>query len=258
MARKIFIDDEPQNDPGGYYRVEVRHVPVGGSHTSWSVGNAPPPPKTKQFAGMRFSSKELEHLGISVLVLTIAFAIALGGGIRGYDSGIFPYRLLIAIIAVAPAFVLHEMAHKYMAQSYGCWSEFRYWGFGLMFAFLTSFVGVMFAAPGAVYFQGRVTREENGKISAAGPATNLVIATVFLAIGVLGRSSGNDFVGIMGSFACFINLFLAGFNLIPFGMFDGAKIFDWDKGVYMSLWMALGLIALVRLTKIPYGIGLIF
>ncbi len=31
----------------------------------------------------------------------------------------------IFILAIAPAFVLHEIGHKIVAKYYGCWAEFR-------------------------------------------------------------------------------------------------------------------------------------
>lgn len=39
----------------------------------------------------------------------------------------------------------------------------------------------------------------------------------------------------------FINAFLAVFNLIPFGVFDGLKVFRWNK----IIWAAIFAIALI-------------
>jgi len=49
-----------------------------------------------------------------------------------------------------------------------------------------SFIGgIVFAAPGAVMIMGMVSREENGRIAAAGPITNMVIAVIFLLVSLL-------------------------------------------------------------------------
>ena len=40
----------------------------------------------------------------------------------------------------------------------------------------------------------------------------------------------------------FINSFLAFFNLLPFGMMDGLKVWNWHKGVYaLAMGLAIGL-----------------
>ncbi|MDI6855821.1 MAG: site-2 protease family protein, partial [Candidatus Thermoplasmatota archaeon] len=89
-------------------------------------------------------------------------------------SSIFP----IALLAVATGFLLHELMHKLVAQKYGCWAEYRAFPFGLVLALLMSAAGFVFAAPGAVYIMGSITKKENGKISLAGPLINIVIGAV--------------------------------------------------------------------------------
>jgi len=52
---------------------------------------------------------------------------------------------------------------------------------------LFSLFGFIIAAPGAVFIRGMITRERNGKISLAGPMTNIVLAILFL-IQLLGHT----------------------------------------------------------------------
>ena len=66
------------------------------------------------------------------------------------------------------------MAHKFTAIKYGFWAEFRKDNIMLVVAVaLAALVGVVFAAPGATVIYdttGRgISREQNGKISVAGP-----------------------------------------------------------------------------------------
>jgi Zn-dependent protease len=144
-----------------------------------------PPFNYPEVRGLRFSGRELREIAISVLVLTIAFTFLFSGGLDGLPAALadmtFAYYFVISFLAVLTAFFFHEMAHKFLAQKYGCWAEFHYYFFGLVLALLTSAVGIIFAAPGAVIIGGHITREQNGKISAAGPAANVSIGAIFVA-----------------------------------------------------------------------------
>ena len=127
---------------------------------------------------------------------------------------------------VGTGFLLHELAHKLVAQHYGLFAEFRSDGKMLLIAIATAFFGIILAAPGAVYISGRVSVDRNGKISMAGPLTNMIMAILFLATSfVFGQS-------MLTHYGQTINSWLALFNMIPFGFFDGAKILRWDKRVY--------------------------
>ena len=99
------------------------------------------------------------------------------------------YLVIALLTAGILAFVLHELAHKFTAIKFGFWAEFRKNNFMLLVAVaLAALVGFVFAAPGATVIynirpDGRViSREENGKISAAGPLTNLLLFIPFAAL----------------------------------------------------------------------------
>jgi Zn-dependent protease len=176
---------------------------------------------------MRFSQEEWRHLGLAIVVMTAAFTLLFAGGVFGLGD-FSPTGLLILALAslgaVVTGFFLHEMAHKAVAQQYGCWAEFRSNPQGLMFAVFTAAIGFLFAAPGAVYIAGNVTREQNGRISLAGPLTNLAIALPCLGLGLLVPGLVGDVLFIIAT----VNLFLAAFNLIPFPPLDGSKVIRWN------------------------------
>ncbi len=181
------------------------------------------------------SETEMRHLLIAFGALTLAFAISFSGGIGGISISIgFLSLLFISGISVGTAFLFHELAHRKLARDYGCWAEFRMWRWGLMMALLFSMFGFVFAAPGAVMIRGYVTKEQNGKISAAGPATNWAVGSGFLALALGFNHAGLPFGTIMG-FISFVNLFIGGFNLLPFGPLDGAKIFNWSKEKFVII-----------------------
>ncbi len=191
---------------------------------------------------IHFSKKEIQDLLVSMLVITFAFAFALSGyGLMYIDWALFPTALLISVFAVATGFILHELGHKFVANKYGAWAEFRAWPQGLMMALIFALmVGVVWAAPGAVYIGGNITREQNGKISLAGPINNLIFATIFFPLIFIAKGIYFDIV----FYVYFINAFLAVFNLLPIMPLDGAKVANWNIPVYI-LFLAVSIALLV-------------
>ena len=180
---------------------------------------------------MKFSSTEKKDLVKAWIVIALAFGIVINGGL-GFSSQ-FAVLILFSGITVGLGFLLHEIAHKYVAIKYGCWAEFRAFDTMLMLALLCSFFGFVFAAPGAVMIHGHyISRKQNGLISAAGPATNYVLALLFLVVGMF----GGGVLQTLGSYGFMINAWLGLFNMIPFGQFDGRKILD------LSPWLFGGMV----------------
>lgn len=201
---------------------------------------------------IRFSREELRQIGIAVALLTTAFTIVLTNPLfsRTY-AGELGINFLIAILAVLTGFLLHELAHKVLAQRYGCWAEFRASLQGLLLAVLISFTGFLFAAPGAVFISGNVSPERNGKIGAVGPGTNMAVGgSITIALFLGGPSFANLDLpylvyGILYSVG-FVNLFLGVFNLIPVPPLDGSKVFAWSVPVWIA--MILGMVSLIALS----------
>ena len=190
-----------------------------------------------------FSEQEKRDILISILVLTISFALAFSGGIYYTSVRFFIFfSIPIAFLAVITGFFLHEMGHRLLARYYGCWAEFRRWDPGLFLALFSSMFGVVFAAPGAVYISGIISNEQNGKISAAGPLMNVLVALAMFPIIFIGGLASE-----IAYFIAWINIFLAGFNLIPYPPFDGYKVFRWGiipyigmAALIISVYVALG------------------
>ena len=129
---------------------------------------------------MSFSNYEKEQLKESIGILTIAFTLALSNGLVPVmnNPSILLTELPLAFAAVMTGFLLHELAHKWMAQQYGCWAEYRGNKNGLYFALMMSVFGFLLAAPGAVMVSGNITNRQHGIIAAVGPLTNIAIAIV--------------------------------------------------------------------------------
>ncbi|MDG7010856.1 MAG: hypothetical protein JRN57_01925 [Nitrososphaerota archaeon] len=206
---------------------------------TWQTpSTASPYPTTRQ--AKVFSRVEVRDIAIAWFALGVAFTISrftyLGG--VPLDAFNFSVYLGIALITVGPGFVFHELSHKFVAQRYGFWAEFRMWPMGLVLALVTSLLGFIFAAPGATYISGaNISSEENGKISIAGPAVNVLIGALFFPL-----TFSNDpllyAIGVVGSS---INIFLALFNLLPIGPLDGSKVWRWSKPIWAMAFIPLAL-----------------
>jgi len=198
---------------------------------------------------MAFSDYEKEQLRESIGFLTLAFALALSNGLLVVmdDPSILITTLPLAFAAVMTGFLLHELAHKWMAQQYGCWAEYRGNKNGLYFALAMSAFGFLLAAPGAVMVSGRITDRQNGIIAAVGPLTNIAIAIVALPIYIF--TAGLDWpISLLGELARFIiviNLILGGFNMIPIQPLDGSKVIMWSKPAYLGIIAAIFALAMV-------------
>src|SRR5207247_5756376 len=104
-------------------------------------------------------------------------------------------------------------------------------------------IGLTYGAPGPTMISGAVNREQNGRISAAGPASNLVICTALFAVfWFVARGAPSMFGGPVVLYllqvllqVAQINAVLAGFNLVPIMPLDGAKVLAWNKAAYAGL-----------------------
>ncbi len=198
---------------------------------------------------MGFSDYEKEQLRESIGFLTVAFALALSNGLNIVmdNPSVLITTLPLAFAAVITGFLLHELAHKWMAQQYGCWAEYRGNKNGLIFALVMSAFGFLLAAPGAVMISGRITDRQNGVIAAVGPLTNIIIAIIALPIYffTVGFDWPVSLLNELVRFIIVINLLLAGFNMIPIQPLDGSKVIAWSKSAYVGIFAAIFALAMI-------------
>lgn len=192
-------------------------------------------PKQIYIGKINTSETEIRDLIKAWVAISIAFAMVM----RGFANLSLYQAFIVSAITVGTGFLFHELGHKIVAQRYGCFAEFRSFDQMLLLAILMSFFGFVLAAPGAVMINGPVGVRRNGKISAAGPIINLILAFLFLSL-LLMFPIG--FLGIIAFYGFFINSWLALFNMIPVWNFDGAKVLRWNRKVYsIIVAIALGL-----------------
>ncbi|MFA5405864.1 MAG: hypothetical protein WC307_00705 [Candidatus Nanoarchaeia archaeon] len=197
-----------------------------------------------------FTWRELGSLLVSTLVLGFIFSM-----------NNFNYFLPITIIA-GTAFIIHELSHKLVAESFDCKAEYVLWPQGVLFSLIISLItrgNFIFAALGFVsistYYQTRLgykfvnlSLEEMGKISLAGPASNVLMGVICALLA--------PYYPIL-IYGVTLNFILALFNLVPFPPLDGSKIIMWSRMVWISMIISTSVIFGLTLLINPLIAGVI-
>lgn len=177
--------------------------------------------------------REIRDIAVASAVLAFVFSYSGFGKIDEFLS-----FLPVAVFAVVTGFVLHELAHRYVARHYGAYAEFRAWKEGLLIAVALALLtngAFIFAAPGAVMIYPRanlwghaagISRKKMGIIGISGPIVNIILAALFFALNVYQPLQLFE-AGVR------INVWLALFNMMPLPPLDGSKVFSWDRRIWI-------------------------
>ncbi len=216
--------------------------------------------KTPKFS--RVPVRELAALSTALIVLGVSFSLRYLFSTSAFTPAgatVYLEILVLTMVVIGTGFIGHELAHKFAAQRYGCWAEFKLWTYGAIMALLFAVVSqgsFVFAAPGAVYIASRssfmgegLDRKTNGIVSMMGPVVNLAAAVAFLlatigtvaAFGVRGLPTVDGFNFLIKGVE--VNLVLGAFNMLPIFILDGQKVYMWDKRIWallaIPLWAAV-------------------
>jgi len=175
----------------------------------------------------------IELLELLIMVVAIGFIFSGFIAIRPktvYDM-MHPKRFnfddfKFAMLVVAPAIVLHELAHKFVAIGFGVKAVFHMSPLGLGIGILLKLFSSPFIilAPGYVTIPFQlVTDLQYRLIAFAGPFMNLVLwlgSKFYLDKAKKLSLKNHAFWALTKR----INMILFFFNMIPFGFFDGAKV----------------------------------
>ena len=140
--------------------------------------------------------------------------------------------LKFAIMATAPAIILHELAHKFIAIGFGLNAVFFAFyrssftlilGIFTIISKLTGF-GFMFFVPGFVGISGQGTNLEFALTAFAGPFVNLILwlGSWYLIKNKIYKKKYLLLLLLTQR----INMFLFIFNMIPIPGFDGYRVFS--------------------------------
>ena len=184
------------------------------------------------------SPKELKHIGIAAaLVVGIGLSMAL------YSFSWSWSAMAVFAVLMTASFLTHELAHKVMAQQAGMWAEFRLTTWGAVLTFVSVFLPFKMIAPGAMMIGGQApTAKDMIKISIAGVITNMIFAATFLSLAF--SLPIPEYVWVL-FFAAYINSFMAVFNLVPFGVLDGYKLFLLNKKIWLVAFVPSVVLAVI-------------
>jgi Zn-dependent protease len=189
----------------------------------YRVTFGPQPQPKKQ---VYFSRKEVIHLTVAGLLIIAVGISSVYYGLT-FPNVSFATSALAFTVILMISFFTHEIAHKIMAQGRGLWSEFRLTLWGSLITLIFAFLPIKFISPGAVMIAGPADRKEIGEISIAGPIVNITLSALLLGIAPATGPLSPIFL-----FGGFFNGYMAAFNLVPFGILDGRKIFNWSKIIW--------------------------
>jgi Zn-dependent protease len=138
-----------------------------------------------------------------------------------------------AALVVAPAIILHELAHKFVAMGFGFTANFELFSFGLILGVFLKAIGSPFLiiAPGYVTISQAAFANAFAYrlIAFAGPLTNLVLWGISKTLlKKMKKMNMTQRAALLMSQK--VNILLFFFNMIPFGPFDGAKVFFGPPG----------------------------
>jgi Zn-dependent protease len=215
----------------------------------------------------RFSTQEIRDLVIaSILVSLVALSIVVG---RFYVYKLFPdwsdywyYPPILdwslsstLVIIFVSAFLVHEMAHKFVAQHYGMWSEFRMTSYG----YVLSAMAILFSLPvfgtGAVSTSESSSPDEEAKSMLAGPLSNTISASLFMILALIafyfGRLWYVDYEMILIQNAVIVNCTVGLFSIIPIPPLDGTRILLWRRRVWATLFLLLFTLLALSIVLLP-------
>ncbi|HSW36196.1 MAG TPA: GNAT family N-acetyltransferase [Candidatus Limnocylindrales bacterium] len=183
----------------------------------------------------KLSHSIIAWLGISLIFLPL-FYTSMRGGIPLIA---IPY--LFAVVGIS--IFLHELSHKLAANRLGLKTVFKAWESGLLFGSLLILLGggrMFYPAYGSTFIAKKdwayhKDLAQTGLIYVTGPLASLLLASIFL---VLELASNNGLLMMISEIGFLANYFIAAVNLIPvypFAIFDGRKIFLWNKAVWLLL-----------------------
>jgi Zn-dependent protease len=130
-----------------------------------------------------------------------------------------------AIMVTAPAIILHELAHKFVALAYGLAAVFHahyfFLGVGILLKLLN--FGFIFFIPGYVMYSTLATNFQTAAIAIAGPLVNLLLwlGSAFM---LKQKNIKKKYIPLL-FLTKRINMFLFIFNMLPIQPFDGGHFF---------------------------------
>jgi Zn-dependent protease len=179
--------------------------------------------------GVKFTRREFRDLAIAMLLVVLAFLRfnQLMTPSLGSSSSLWTLFFVLTSLSFGAclAFLVHELAHKFMATHLGSSAEFKLDPIGVAVTAISGLAGLPVIVPGAVNISRLETDKETmGKIALIGPLANIMMALIARAL------LWNDLV--------FLNVLFAFVNLLPIYILDGKKVWRWSRIVWLAAILA--------------------
>jgi Zn-dependent protease len=168
---------------------------------------------------------------LDIAIMTVAVGFIFMGLFTQRTGRRFDWKLLcFACMVIAPALIMHELAHKFVANAAGLQAEFHaaylWLGLGVMLRlarapfifFVPAYVSISCQAQAC-----NTTPSVLSLIAFAGPAMNLLLFFVAQIV-IAARGARSRYWLVFWHITRRINLFLFIFNILPIPGFDGFKV----------------------------------
>ncbi len=171
---------------------------------------------------------EIVSYVFALVILTFAFAYAKSQTLD---------EILIVIPTILATSIIVEFVKNFaieaIARKQGVWTEHRLWYFGLAtFLFSTIVFRVPFSSPSRnIHYSQKFTKRSLGLVSATSVFLGFIFAVIFAFILVSGFT-------LIGSIGLVMSLTMAFFEALPIPPMNGKDIYDWNKLVWVGLFMA--------------------
>lgn len=133
----------------------------------------------------------------------------------------------LAMIAIVPAIILHELGHKFTAMAFGAAATFHisYTFLGIALLLKIMRFPFIFLVPAFVaYSSANITPLQSSMIAFAGPAVNFALFGISALILKFYKNKLTRKTILILGLTKQVNLFLGIFNMIPIRPFDGGHV----------------------------------
>ncbi len=183
--------------------------------------------ETKEVCRLVITPTEVLAFVLGAATLTFCFSYAIAGATTEILN-VVP----IAFVTVAVTELVYWLTMEMVARSMGIWSEYRVWPIGiiLLLVFTLAFRSPFCVAGRSKFQCANPTKRSIGLISLSGPVACLLLGGIFAIL----LNFGYEQLGSLGVMVCMIK---ATFDLIPTPPMNGKEIFDWNKIIWLMLFL---------------------